>query len=199
MFLAVLASLAFANLPSRNFDQLREAHAMKSHPWIRAAALSVLAFAAAPNTARAQPLQPRPATEVRLSGEPTLAVGRLDGPTEYLFADINAGALLADGSMVVSDGQLFRVQRFSAEGEHLWSRGSEGEGPGEFEYVQIAEGCANAESIIVYDIWTTRVYVYDGEGNLVDEYRLLYNDHGSSLPQPARQAPSRRVPCSQAT
>ncbi len=148
---------------------------MKSHPWIRAAALSVLAFAAAPNTARAQPLQPRPATEVRLSGEPTLAVGRLDGPTEYLFADINAGALLADGSMVVSDGQLFRVQRFSAEGEHLWSRGSEGEGPGEFEYVQIAEGCANAESIIVYDIWTTRVYVYDGEGNLVDEYRLLYN------------------------
>ena len=148
---------------------------MTSHRWIRGAALSALALAAAPNTARAQPPQPRPATEVRLSGEPTLSVGRLSGPNEYLFGDISAGAVLADGSVVVSDRQHFRVQRFGAEGEHLWSRGREGEGPGEFKYVQIAEGCASTESIIVYDIWTTRVYVYDSEGNLVDEYRFLYN------------------------
>ena len=99
----------------------------------------------------------------------------LDGPDEYLFAGINAGALLADGSVVVSDQQHFRVQRFSAEGEHLWSRGQPGEGPGEFRNVRIAEGCASEESIVVYDIWTTRVYVFDKEGNLVDEYRFLYN------------------------
>lgn len=151
---------------------------MKSHRWIRAAALSALAHVAAPDLtdpAHAQPPQPRPATEVRLSNEPTLSVGRLDGPNEYLFGDINGGALLADGSVVVSDLQHSRVQRFSAEEEHLWSSGREGEGPGEFKYVQIVEGCASEESIIVYDIRTTRVYVYDGEGNLVDEYRLLYN------------------------
>ena len=112
---------------------------------------------------------------MRLSAEPVLSIGMLDGPDEYLFAGINAGALLADGSVVVSDQQHFRVQRFSAEGEHLWSRGQPGEGPGEFRNVRIAEGCASEESIVVYDIWTTRVYVFDKEGNLVDEYRFLYN------------------------
>ncbi len=148
---------------------------MKPHRWIQAAAWPALALAAAPNPVRAQPSQQRPATEVRLSGEPTLTVGKLDGPNEHLFGDINSGALLADGSVVVSDRQHFRVQRFSAEGEHLWSRGRAGEGPGEFRNVQIVEGCASEESIVVYDIWTTRVYRYDWEGNLVDEYRLLYN------------------------
>lgn len=148
---------------------------MTTHRWIRAAALSVLVLAAVSDSARAQTPQSRPAAEVHLSGEPTLSVGALDGPNEYLFADINAGALLADGSVVVSDRQHFRVQLFSAEGAHLWSRGREGEGPGEFQYVQIAEGCASEESIIVYDIWTTRVYVYHYDGSLVDEYRFLYN------------------------
>ena len=143
--------------------------------WIQAATLSALALAAAHHTARAQSAQPRPASEVRLSAEPILSIGRLDGPDEYLLAGINAGARLADGSVVVSDRQQYRVQRFSAEGEHLWSRGREGEGPGEFRYVQIAEGCASEESIVVYDIWTDRVYVFDGEGNLVNEYRFLYN------------------------
>ena len=90
-----------------------------------------VALAAAHHPARAQSAQPRPAAEVRLSAEPVFSIGVLDGPDEYLFAGINAGALLADGSVVVSDQQHFRVQRFSAEGEHLWSRGQPGEGPGE--------------------------------------------------------------------
>lgn len=143
--------------------------------WIQAVTLSALALAATHPSAHAQSPQPRPGTELRLSAEPILSIGMLEGPNEYLLAGINAGARLADGSVVVSDRQHFRVQRFSARGEHLWSRGREGEGPGEFEYVRIAEGCASEESIVVYDIWTTRVYVFDGEGDLVNEYRFLYN------------------------
>ncbi len=148
---------------------------MKRLCWTTAAAAAVSALAAMCDPARAQATQMRPATEIRLSIEPVLSVGRLDGPDEFLFGDINGGARLADGSVVLSDRQRFRVQRFSAEGELLWSRGREGEGPGEFEYVRIPEGCVGEESIIVYDIWSTRVYVYDREGNLVDEYRFLYN------------------------
>ena len=143
--------------------------------WIHAATVSALALAAAHHPARAQSAQPRPAAEVRLSAEPVLSIGMLDGPDEYLFAGINAGARLADGSVVVSDRQQHRVQRFSAEGEHLWSRGREGEGPGEFRYVRIAEGCASEEAIVVYDIRTDRVYVYDGNGDLLNEYRFQYN------------------------
>ena len=143
--------------------------------WIHAATLSALALAVAHHPTHAQSAQQRPATELRLSDEPVLSIGLLEGPNEYLLAGINAGARLADGSVVVSDRQHFRVQRFSAQGKHLWSRGREGEGPGEFEYVRIAEGCASEESIVVYDIWSTRVYVYDVEGNLVNEYQFRYN------------------------
>ena len=56
--------------------------------WIRAATLSALALAAAHHPAAAQSVQPRPAAEVRLSAEPVLSIGMLDGPDEYLFAGI---------------------------------------------------------------------------------------------------------------
>ena len=102
-------------------------------------------------------------------------MARTDGPGEYLFGEINAGSLLADGSVVVSDRMNFRIQRFGPDGEHLWSRGREGEGPGEFENVQSVHGCVSADRIVVYDIWTQRVSVFNDEGDLVDDYRLLYN------------------------
>ena len=127
-------------------------------------------------TARAQAPQTRPASEMHLSAEPILSVGRVDGPEEHLFGQINAGARLADGSVVVSDQQNLRFQRFSADGEHLWSRGRAGEGPGEFEFVKIAEGCANEESIVLYDMWGTRVHEYDTKGNLLNDYRFVYNE-----------------------
>ena len=76
---------------------------------------------------------------------------------------------------VLSDRMNFRIQRFGADGEHLWSRGREGEGPGEFENVQIVHGCVSADRIVVYDIWNPRVSVFNDEGDLVDDHRLLYN------------------------
>ena len=159
---------------------MRHVHSTKSphmlaHRWIQAAAVPVLALTATPHPARAQAPQTRPASEIRLSAEPILSVGRLDGPDEYLFGTINAGARLPDGSVVVSDQENFRVQRFGAGGEHLWSRGRAGEGPGEFRSVQIVEGCASEESIVVSGIRNARVYLYDWEGDLLDEYRFLYN------------------------
>ena len=75
-----------------------------------------------------------------MSVEPLLSIGLVEGANEYLFAGINGGALLADGSVVVSDRAHFRIQKFGPDGEHLWSRGREGEGPGEFEYV-LGPGC----------------------------------------------------------
>lgn len=146
---------------------------MKS--FVLATALSALALATGSQLIGAQSIQSRPAAEVRLSADPALSVGMLDGPDDYLLGEINAGSLLADGSVVVSDRMNFRIQRFGSDGEHLWSRGREGEGPGEFENVQIVHGCVSADRIVVYDIWTQRVSVFDDEGDLVDDYRLLYN------------------------
>ena len=84
---------------------------MKS--FVLAAALSALALATGSQLIGAQSIQSRPAAEVRLSADPVLSVGMLDGPGEYLFGEINAGSLLADGSVVVSDRMNFRIQRFA--------------------------------------------------------------------------------------
>ncbi len=131
------------------------------------------AFASA--VAEAQSPQPRPQTELRLSADAILSIGSLDGPEETLFAGINAGARLSDGSVVLSDRAQFRIQRFGSGGSHLWSRGRKGEGPGEFEYPRIVDGCAREDSIVIYDVHTQRFSIYDGAGNIVDERRFLYN------------------------
>ena len=150
--------------------------------WIQAASLSAMVLAVAHLPVCAQstqpraPSQPRSATELRLSEKPVLSIGLFDGPDEYLFADVNSGARLTDGSVVVSDQQHLRVQRFSAEGEHLWSRGRKGEGPGEFQRVQIAEGCASEALIVAYDARNRRISVFDGEGSLSTEYPMAYNE-----------------------
>ena len=90
---------------------------------VQAVAVSVVALAAGPHRSVAQVGQPRPAAEVGLSVEPLLSMGLVEGANEYLFAGINGGALLADGSVVVSDRAHFRIQKFGPDGEHLWSRG----------------------------------------------------------------------------
>lgn len=142
---------------------------------VQAVAVSLVALAAGPHRSVAQVGQPRPAAEVGLSVEPLLSIGLVEGANEYLFAGINGGALLADGSVVVSDRAHFRIQKFGPDGEHLWSRGREGEGPGEFGYVQVAPGCVSAERIVVYDIWTARISVFSGDGELSDDYPFLFN------------------------
>jgi len=110
-----------------------------------------------------------------LSVEPLISIGLSDGAEEYSFAEINGGALLADGNVVVSDRGNFRIQKFDPQGEHLWSRGRKGEGPGDFEYVQIAPGCASVGRIVVYDIWNARVSVFGTDGELLDDYPFLFN------------------------
>ena len=157
---------------------------------IQSITLLAVALAAGGHSAVAQSVQPRPATVMRLSTTPVLSIGSLEGPDEYLFANINGGVLLADGTVVVSDRANFRVQRFDFRGRHLWSRGREGEGPGEFKHVALAAGCTDEEAVVVHDIHTQRVSVFGTDGDLVDDYRFLYNG------RPLRElgcAPSGRV------
>ena len=67
----------------------------------------------------------------RVSAEPVLRIGLVDGAREYLFHRIADLTRLSDGTIVVlnaGDGQL---RYYSADGEHLRSVGGEGDGPGE--------------------------------------------------------------------
>ena len=76
--------------------------------------------------------QPRPAATLRLADEPTVSIGVTGGQEEQELFEVSGAARLADGSIVVYESGAFRLQKFGPDGEHLWSRGQPGEGPGDF-------------------------------------------------------------------
>ena len=63
--------------------------------------------------------------------EPTLVLGRLEGPDAHLFSQIRGAARLSTGTIVVLDGASRQLRAFSPDGTHLWTAGGPGEGPGE--------------------------------------------------------------------
>ena len=127
---------------------------------------------------------------MRLSGEPIVTIGVVEGLDEYQFFDISGAARLADGSVVVAESGARRVQRFGPGGEHLWSRGRQGEGPGEFQYVELLGPCTDEQSVVVYDIYNHRVTVFDGGGNLIREYPFLFQQR---VPRDISCAPGGRL------
>ena len=63
--------------------------------------------------------------------DPTLVLGRLEGPDAHLFSQIRGAARLSTGTIVVLDGASRQLRAFSPDGTHLWTAGGPGEGPGE--------------------------------------------------------------------
>ena len=118
----------------------------------------------------------RPSVALRLADEPSFAVGLLEGPDEYLFHRIEGGARMSDGSVVVAVRSEYEVRRFGPQGDHLWTRGREGEGPGEFQSVWLLPSCTRGDSVVTYDIYLRRVTVFDGRGDIVHTHPLMLAD-----------------------
>jgi hypothetical protein len=115
------------------------------------------------------------ATTVRLSEEPTLSIGVASGQEEYELFEVSGAARLADGSIVVYESGAFRVQRFGPDGEHLWNRGQEGEGPGDFQdFAELLIPCTGEQSIMIYDQYSRRITVFDGDGELLRTYPFVF-------------------------
>lgn len=71
-----------------------------------------------------------------VTSEPLTTIGAIDGPEEEIFAAIQGGLLLADGTIVVREGLrgIFEIRYFSEDGVHLASAGRSGQGPFELEF-----------------------------------------------------------------
>lgn len=63
---------------------------------------------------------------------PEVTIGVMDGEKPYVFGAVAALDVDSAGRLFVLDRLEPEVRVFSAEGEHLFSFGQEGEGPGEF-------------------------------------------------------------------
>jgi hypothetical protein len=103
--------------------------------------------------------------EWRLSAEPTLDIGMLDGPTQYQFGDIAGVVRLGDGTVVVGDDQSKDLRFFDRTGRHVRSVGREGGGPGEFKAVR---NLFSLEDTLVVGDWNSRrVSVFAPDGRFV--------------------------------
>lgn len=67
----------------------------------------------------------------QIGPEPSLVLGRLEGPDEHLFSRIRSATRLSTGTIAVLDGASRQLRAFSPDGVHLWTAGGPGEGPGE--------------------------------------------------------------------
>ena len=125
----------------------------------------------------ADDVQPASSAMFRLADEPMVTIGVTGGQEEQELFEVAGAARLADGSIVVYESGAFRLQRFGPDGEHLWSRGQPGEGPGDFaNFAQLLVPCASEQSIMIYDIYNLRTTVFDGEGTLLRTFPLEFQE-----------------------
>ncbi len=106
-----------------------------------------------------------------LSDEPLVSIGVLEGPMEYMFGEVTGAIRLEDGSVVVADEQSYEVRMFDAGGQHMWTSGSQGEGPGEYGGLRMLRACPGS-AITVFDWHLDRITELDAEGNVTDTRRL---------------------------
>lgn len=134
----------------------------------RGVLILIALFTTAGTAAAAQAVVESPAPrqpDLVLANEPMMQIGMFDGPPEYIFGEVTGAMRLEDGSVVVADEQAYEVRRYDAEGNHVWTSGQEGEGPGEFGGVRLLRNCPGAQ-ITVFDWHLDRITELDTDGNV---------------------------------
>ncbi len=129
--------------------------------------------------------------DLTLADEPLARIGIVDGPLEYVFGNVTGAVRLEDGSVVVADEQSRNVRRYDANGQHLWTSGRQGDGPGEYQGLRLLRNCAGA-GITVFDWILRRITELDPEGNVVDT-RALNSAGVNPYGEPACSADDRLV------
>lgn len=100
---------------------------------------------------------------LKLSDQPTVEIGVMDGDTRYIFQDVTSVIRLADGNLAVSDGGGSTISVFDPHGSFVRSFGGNGEGPGEFRSLSRIYR-VGTDSIFGLDAWTERLSFFDTAG-----------------------------------
>jgi len=106
------------------------------------------------------PIGPGPWT---ISSQPDLVIG---GGDRYELWQVAGAASLSDGRVVVVCRGTHEVLLFGAEGEILRIFGKEGEGPGEFSYMELA-GILTGDTIVVSDLDLQRITLLHPDSGFV--------------------------------
>lgn len=115
--------------------------------------------------------------------EPIVDIGVVEGDPEYQLFQVRDAVRLDDGSIVVLNGGSSEVRVFGGDGAHLYSFGSQGEGPGEYVRPTIVTRWPG-DSLAVWDAATSRLTISHESGEFGRTLPLGW-DVGSSLAIPS--------------
>jgi hypothetical protein len=91
-----------------------------------------------------------------VNAEPELSVGSLEGSEEYQLYQVRGAARLDDGRMAVANAGSSTIRYYSRDGVFLGSEGGKGEGPGEYQGLQIV-GRTSGDTLVIADFQNNRV------------------------------------------
>ena len=121
--------------------------------------------------------------DLTLADEPLVRIGSIDGEMDYIFGNVTGAVRLEDGSVVIADEQSYNVRSFDASGQHMWTSGRRGEGPGDYGGLRLLRGCPGAP-ITVFDWNLDRITELDRDGEVTNT-RALNADGVNSYNEPA--------------
>lgn len=126
-----------------------------------------------------------------VSSTPIVEIGRVEGPSEYLFGSIGTARLLPNQRIVVSDREALSVRVFGPDGELQASMGRAGEGPGEFESM-FGLWVVPPDTIEVWDPQAARITRFSADGSLIATQRVY--PHPPEAPDGILDLPAGRLP-----
>ena len=99
-----------------------------------------------------------------LGDEPSVQIGSLAGEESALFR-VEAAVQLPDGRIAVANAGSGEIKVFGEAGEHVWSVGRLGDGPGDFR--DLAALGVHDDRILAYDSEPSRITAIDFGGQIV--------------------------------
>jgi hypothetical protein len=125
----------------------------------------------APVVTSARPLW-REGEAPRAAATPLVSIGSGTGDANYEFGEINGATRLADGRIIVADGQLAALMVYDAQGAFVARAGRRGQGPGEFRTVtELYRGAG--DTLWVYDLNGRRITALDPSFQEVSRHPLV--------------------------
>jgi hypothetical protein len=107
----------------------------------------------------------------RLSDQPLLDIGVLEGDADYQLFQVAGAVRLTDGRIVVANAGTDELRFYDPAGRYLSSAGRRGGGPGEFEVLRWL-GTLRGDSLVAYDWRNRRISVFDANGRFARAFTL---------------------------
>lgn len=139
-----------------------------AHRTSLASAVSVLWLSLFNSAAAAQ----QNSADFSVLSEPDLHIGVLDGDPEYQFSRLIQVVMLDNGTIVTADAGTRELKGYDANGEHVFTSGGEGGGPGEFRNIELLARLPG-DTLLVYDDRLNRVSIFDSRGMYARSFRIM--------------------------